>query len=469
MKTKILSILAIASALTLPAFVNAQEIDKDLTLSNNINDGIVVKSGNKVTLDLAGYNITNKNGYDTIKVEKDASLTIKGKGDINNTSNGKAVLYNEGELTVLDGNYYRENNGNTNSFYVVLNHGNMKINGGSFAITGGISSLIDNGFKDPSENKNNVIANLTINNGTFTMNENAKYIKNDDYGIMEVNNGTFVMNTPASAIIGNMGSVCGKEKVTINDGNFTLTAKDTTTPITRYAIWDYKWSEDDNSVTIVNGGTYNLKAGANANIEITNGTLGSNSKDPANEYPILGSNDKVVAKESEIKNTIEISELNENSINETDLTLIKTAIANKYNIAGYYNIDLFRTINDSLKIEQLNTSNKILKATINIPNNLPKLADGYSRKYYIVRLHDNKVDILDTVVNDDNTLTFETDKFSTYSLVYKDEVSVKEENKNNQDNVKNPNTYDNFAMSIVIGILSLVGIIATVKLKKIEL
>ena len=62
MKTKILSILAIASALTLPAFVNAQEIDKDLTLSNNINDGIVVKSGNKVTLDLAGYNITNKNG-----------------------------------------------------------------------------------------------------------------------------------------------------------------------------------------------------------------------------------------------------------------------------------------------------------------------------------------------------------------------------------------------------------------------
>lgn len=55
MKTKILSILAIASALTLPAFVNAQEIDKDLTLSNNINDGIVVKSGNKVTLDLAGY------------------------------------------------------------------------------------------------------------------------------------------------------------------------------------------------------------------------------------------------------------------------------------------------------------------------------------------------------------------------------------------------------------------------------
>lgn len=445
MKTKILSILAIASALTLPAFVNAQEIDKDLTLSNNINDGIVVKSGNKVTLDLAGYNITNKNGYDTIKVEKDASLTIKGKGDINNTSNGKAVLYNEGELTVLDGNYYRENNGNTNSFYVVLNHGNMKINGGSFAITGGISSLIDNGFKDPSENKNNVIANLTINNGTF------------------------VMNTPASAIIGNMGSVCGKEKVTINDGNFTLTAKDTTTPITRYAIWDYKWSEDDNSVTIVNGGTYNLKAGANANIEITNGTLGSNPKDPANEYPILGSNDKVVAKESEIKNTIEISELNENSINETDLTLIKTAIANKYNIAGYYNIDLFRTINDSLKIEQLNTSNKILKATINIPNNLPKLADGYSRKYYIVRLHDNKVDILDTVVNDDNTLTFETDKFSTYSLVYKDEVSVKEENKNNQDNVKNPNTYDNFAMSIVIGILSLVGIIATVKLKKIEL
>lgn len=445
MKTKILSILAIASALTLPAFVNAQEIDKDLTLSNNINDGIVVKSGNKVTLDLAGYNITNKNGYDTIKVEKDASLTIKGKGDINNTSNGKAVLYNEGELTVLDGNYYRENNGNINSFYVVLNHGNMKINGGSFAITGGISSLIDNGFKDPSENKNNVIANLTINNGTFTM------------------------NTPASAIIGNMGSVCGKEKVTINDGNFTLTAKDTTTPITRYAIWDYKWSEDDNSVTIVNGGTYNLKAGANANIEITNGTLGSNPKDPANEYPILGSNDKVVAKESEIKNTIEISELNENSINETDLTLIKTAIANKYNIAGYYNIDLFRTINDSLKIEQLNTSNKILKATINIPNNLPKLADGYSRKYYIVRLHDNKVDILDTVVNDDNTLTFETDKFSTYSLVYKDEVSVKEENKNNQDNVKNPNTYDNFAMSIVIGILSLVGIIATVKLKKIEL
>ena len=43
------------------------------------------------------------------------------------------------------------------------------------------------------------------------------------------------------------------------------------------------------------------------------------------------------------------------------------------------------------------------------------------REYYIARSHNGKVDILETKYNEKtNSLTFETDKFSDYAILYKD-------------------------------------------------
>ncbi|MGI6153264.1 MAG: Ig-like domain-containing protein, partial [Christensenellaceae bacterium] len=54
-----------------------------------------------------------------------------------------------------------------------------------------------------------------------------------------------------------------------------------------------------------------------------------------------------------------------------------------------------------------------LRITIEIPEDLR----GHE-SYFIVRVHDGKTDILVDLDTDPNTITFETDRFSTYALVY---------------------------------------------------
>lgn len=56
--------------------------------------------------------------------------------------------------------------------------------------------------------------------------------------------------------------------------------------------------------------------------------------------------------------------------------------------------------------------------TIVLPENLKK--EG--REYYIIRVHNDVVDKLTTTLNTDGTLSFTTDRFSTYALAYQDEV-----------------------------------------------
>ena len=82
-------------------------------------------------------------------------------------------------------------------------------------------------------------------------------------------------------------------------------------------------------------------------------------------------------------------------------------------------------------------------------------------RYVVIRLHENKdgkfeATVLDAKDNGDGTVSFETDKFSTYVLAYED---VK--------NVDNPKTFDSASLYIILGGLSLIGLATvSVLLKK---
>lgn len=52
-----------------------------------------------------------------------------------------------------------------------------------------------------------------------------------------------------------------------------------------------------------------------------------------------------------------------------------------------------------------------------------------SGKYVVVRNHNGEIDILDVVVNEDGTLSFETDRFSMYALAVVEETTADEEKK----------------------------------------
>lgn len=203
-----------------------------ITLLHNVTEAVTIPAGKTVTLDLAGYKLTNetndpKKPENTIKADtitNNGTLTVtdssEGKtGVVDNVSHGKAALSNEeGATATLNGGTFKrskeDSTNGSNTFYTILNHGTMTINDPtkveSKNVNGSLStfsSLIDNGWYSGSPNKDN--AKLTINGGTF---EGGNYIKNDSYGELTINGGS---------VKGSSAAVFSWNKATINGGEFS--------------------------------------------------------------------------------------------------------------------------------------------------------------------------------------------------------------------------------------------------------
>lgn len=105
----------------------------------------------------------------------------------------------------------------------------------------------------------------------------------------------------------------------------------------------------------------------------------------------------------------------------------KTEIQNRLetNILGtFLDIELLKQIGGTeTKIPE--TTDEI-EITFEIPEHLRNTDDTVTRTYQIMRNHDGVVDILDVENYDEaaHLLTFKTDKFSTYALVYRDDAKT---------------------------------------------
>lgn len=86
-------------------------------------------------------------------------------------------------------------------------------------------------------------------------------------------------------------------------------------------------------------------------------------------------------------------------------------------VAQYLDINItLQSQNKSLgEIYQLD---KPIAFTVAVPEDLKK----EDRTFYVVRIHNGVSTILETVVNADGTISFETNLFSTYALIYDDKV-----------------------------------------------
>lgn len=87
--------------------------------------------------------------------------------------------------------------------------------------------------------------------------------------------------------------------------------------------------------------------------------------------------------------------------------------------------------------ENLGTLNK-LEEEITITVAIPEELKAEGRIYKVIRNHNGEVTVLDTVVNADGTISFKTDRFSTYALAYADE-----EETNTNPNPGTPSTDNN--------------------------
>lgn len=220
--------------------------DVTVTLAEDVKEDAVIPADTTVTLDLNGHTITNQADH---TIHNKGNLTIEGEGTIDNVSHERAAVYNEqGASALLKGGTYtrsQENGSNSstsggNSYYNIVNHGDMTIEEGvAVRQDGKFSSLIENGWYNGNENTEKKPSNMVIHGGTFTGGLNT--IKNDDYGKLTINGGTFT-NVAQAAVLnwnettinngtfvsdqavilnGKLNDVMDKGKLIINDGTFT--------------------------------------------------------------------------------------------------------------------------------------------------------------------------------------------------------------------------------------------------------
>lgn len=239
-----------------------------------------------------------------------------------------------------------------------------------------------------------------------------------------------------------------------------------------------------------------IKEDSKGNVVIGNGTLLVNIKtekgvpvtklesNRAEIINMLIESKQLTANElSEIANGADVDViLTVKDANETITKASKEKILSNtkgYTIGQYIDISLYKyMIIDGNRDEGEvihETSDKI-KVSIEIPTELINKDSKINRTYYIVRNHDGKVEILKGIYNEEtNTYTFETDRFSDYAIIYKDEavkttvtgnvnptstetVGVKEENKVKVQKIKTGD--DVFVVGyVVLLVLTLIGMV----------
>lgn len=190
-----------------------------------------------------------------------------------------------------------------------------------------------------------------------------------------------------------------------------------------------------------------------------------------------------------ISTEVQVTPVKETEVSAQDKKVLEDHIDENVNIAQYLDINILVKAADQV-IGEVNELDKEVTFTVAIPEDLMK--EG--RTFYVIRVHDGKAEKLETVENEDGTLTFKTDKFSTYALAYegaqdstttpiqpgqsqddvKGETVVTPDNnqqvtntQNTQETAKEPKTGDtsNIALYGAMALISL-GLVGAIVLKK---
>lgn len=117
-------------------------------------------------------------------------------------------------------------------------------------------------------------------------------------------------------------------------------------------------------------------------------------------------------------------------------------ISNKGFVVGsYIDINVFSVVGDSRR--EISNTSKELTFTVKLADNLINTDSTITRTYKVVRVHGDETAIIDAEFDAaTNKITFKSDKFSTYAVIYSD---VKNTNLDDKTNVDNKTDVDNGA------------------------
>ena len=96
-------------------------------------------------------------------------------------------------------------------------------------------------------------------------------------------------------------------------------------------------------------------------------------------------------------------------------------IDGKVNILGYYDISFKIVGPGGVVLGSIDELKEEVELTVMLPDGMPALEKGYERDYYIVREHEGKFELIKAELSEDGkSLTFKSNKFSTYAIAYND-------------------------------------------------
>ena len=185
-----------------------------------------------------------------------------------------------------------------------------------------------------------------------------------------------------------------------------------TTSVTLYEVYENEWMDE---VTIVEDKETSEKIdGIVTNINNKEMDLDSvvDKETAENVSKALDEGQTVTAE-------IVVKELNQEEIAQNDKAVIEdkvTSVLGEDAKVQYLDVAIVLKADD----EKLGTLNK-LEEEITITVAIPEELKAEGRTYKVIRNHNGEVTILDTVLNEDGTISFKTDRFSTYALAYADE------------------------------------------------
>ena len=413
--------------------IHAQSKDNESAIEYASSDekvATVDSEGNVVIKGVGKVNITviQKESKNYKKVSKEINLTVKAK-KITVTANDASKTYGDEDSEFTYVNDKLIGNDKLTSIIFTRQEGEDV---GTYKITAsqkeGSNPNYDITFKDGTY----TIDPLSISNGTVVLGKVLKYTGEKQTQEVEqvVINGK-VLSKDDYEVIDHQAVKEGKHILKINGkGNYTGTIE--------YAYVILPKDSDK-----IGEGTFTVKT--TGNIEINKNDL----------IDILVENKEITANElSEIANGKELEfvlDVKESSSNK----LIESSTKG-YIVGKYLNITLNKIVNGTS--ESIHELTKKLKISIELPTELINKDKTITRTYFIARSHNGKVDILETNYDEKtNKLTFETDKFSDYAIIYKDKKELKTTvttsiNKSNTKQTTKAKTGDN---ANIIGLMML--------------
>lgn len=146
-----------------------------------------------------------------------------------------------------------------------------------------------------------------------------------------------------------------------------------------------------------------------------------------------------------VSTEVSIKEMKEEDIPKETLEKIEEIIDKKVELAKYLDIDVILKA-DNENLGYITALSKQISISLEIDKKYTDVPKGYTRKYFVIRLHEGEEPTIIDAEIKDGKLVFETNKFSTYAIAYKDTV-----------NSTNPKTFDRLCMWIILFSISIIG------------